>query len=512
MKILLVTTVSGDRLLREVLETLKNSKHNFGVFRSEAQIACLATAGSVLKEMLSSDEEFSRYDLVILPGLVRGSASVITKAIGVPAVKGTIYVGDLPEMIKYLDQGMEFSPELPADAIIRKELYSTLSLRVKEVIESKEAFFWLSGVKVPLRPPPIILLYEYIINNSLIKKIPLERLKKRGFEGVVLGFESGFKGIQSFSKYSELLKENGLLVGVDALEYDELGKDVLNSVDLVMNVNLRNLCSISKHIKEGTGIVVIPYITKDLQSPVESISKTVSEAMKIGIHKVIVDPLLRPPLLGLSESLIRFARSIKEINLPHLFGMPNIYELIDADTLGSIALLTSLAYELGASVFLVTESSNKAKGVIEESSASREIVYRASVRKSPPIDVGLDLLVVKDKRDLSIQPPKVSDETPIVEIRKFIPLQLDKEIYLKIYIDKASRDVIVDVHSSRNHKVVKRYRSNDVLGLGRALVREQSLSPEHSLYLGFELSKAAIALQLRKSYIQDVPIFKFRYD
>ena len=513
MNILLVTTVSGDSLLRDVLKVLeKGSKHSFKVFRSSAQVACLSTTESLLRELLRSGIKFKDYDLIILPGLVRGSASVISEALGVPAVKGTIYVGDLPEMIKYLDQGIVFSPELPADTIIKKELYLTLSSRVKKVIESKEAFFWLSRTKVPLRPPPLILLYEHIISNSPRTKLPLGRLKKRGFEGVILGYEPGHKSPRQFFSYSELIKNEGLIVGVDALEYEGLSKDVLSSVDLVMNVNLSNLYTVSKYLKEGSGVVVIPQETKDPQSTLESLSLVISEVLRIGIQKVIVDPLVRPPLLGLSESLVRFARSVKDINLPHLFGMPNVYELIDADTQGAIALLVSLAYELGASAILVTESSNKAQGVIEESSISREMTYRATVRKSPPIDVGLDLLVVKDKRDITIKPPELSKEVPLVTIREFIPLKLDEKIYLKIYVDKDRRDVIVDVHSSTTHKVIKRYRGKDILSLGRALAKDQGLSPEHSLYLGFELSKAAIALQLCKNYVQDAPIFRFRYD
>jgi len=513
MNILLVTTLSGDSLLREVLKDLeKGSKHNFSVFRSSSQVACLATMESLLREMLRSNVKFEDYDLIILPGLIRGSARVISEALGVPAVKGTIYVGDLPEMIKYLDQGITFSPELPADAIIKRELYLTLSPRVKEVIESKEAFFWLSKTKFPLRPPPLILLYEHIISDSSSRKFPLVRLKKRGFEGVILGYESGHEGPQRFFSYAELLRDKGLIVGVDALEYEGINKDILSSVDLVMNVNLDNLPTVSKYLKEGSGIVVIPQETKDVRSTLESLSAVISEAIRIGIQKVIVDPLIRPPLLGLSESIVRFARSIKEINLPHLFGMPNVYELIDADTPGAIALLLSLAYELGASALLITESSNKAHGVIEESSISREMIYRAGVRKSPPIDVGLDLLVVKDKREIIVKPPELSREVPLVMIKKFIPLQLDKKIYLKIYVDKDRKDVIVDVHSSTTHKVIKRYRGKDVLSLGRAITRDQNLSPEHSFYLGFELSKAAVALQLHKNYVQDAPIFRFRYD
>ena len=54
MRILLVTTVSGDRLLREVLKSLRGVKHRFKVFRSKAQIACLATTESILNEMKSS--------------------------------------------------------------------------------------------------------------------------------------------------------------------------------------------------------------------------------------------------------------------------------------------------------------------------------------------------------------------------------------------------------------------------------------------------------------------------
>jgi len=516
MNILLVTTISGESLLNEVLKNFRFRKHAFRVFRSEAQVACLINTETLLREMLESNIRFKEYDLIILPGLVRGSASVISKAIGVPTVKGTIYVGDLPEMIKYLDRGVEFSPELPADVIIRRELNLSLSLRVREMIKSKEAFFKLSTVKVPLRPPPLILLYEHVLSNSGNNtpggELPLKRLRNHGFEGVILGFESERIDYKSFHHYVELLRENRFLVGVDAPNYGGLSKDVFSRVDLVMNIDLGSLQYVSKYLREGAGIVVIPQNLKDLNSSIKNLKETVSEALQLGIRKIIIDPLLRPPLLGLAESLVRFRSSIENINFPHLFGMPNIYELVDADTAGSIALLTSLAYELGASALLVTESSNKAKGAIKESSISREITYRASIRKSPPINVGIDLLVIKDKKDIHVKPPPLESKVPVAEVKGFVPIHLEGGVYLKIYVDMKANDVVVDVHSSRTHEVIKRYRGNEVLSLGRELIREQKLSPEHSLYLGFELSKAAIALQLQKSYVQDAPIFKFRYD
>jgi dihydropteroate synthase len=88
-----------------------------------------------------------------------------------------------------------------------------------------------------------------------------------------------------------------------------------------------------------------------------------------------------------------------------MMGLSNVYELIDADTHSVIALLTSIAMELGVSVLLVTEESRKSINAVYEVVKTRDMVYRAYIRKSHPIDTGIDLLVIKEKRYRGIKPP-----------------------------------------------------------------------------------------------------------
>jgi dihydropteroate synthase len=85
-------------------------------------------------------------------------------------------------------------------------------------------------------------------------------------------------------------------------------------------------------------------------------------------------------------------------------------------------------------------------------------------------------------------------------------------VYLKIFVDRVRNEVIVDAYRREDGALLARFSGHDVLSLGRHVVQKLGLGSQHALYLGYELSKAQIALQLCKSYEQDSPLFKFKCD
>ncbi|MEM2376890.1 MAG: hypothetical protein QXZ10_04680, partial [Sulfolobales archaeon] len=196
----------------------------------------------------------------------------------------------------------------------------------------------------------------------------------------------------------------------------------------------------------------------------------------------------------------------KEFNYPLMMGFSNIYELIDADTHSTIALLTSIAMEIGVSMVLITEESRKSLNSLNEAVKAREMIYRAYIRKSPPIDVGIDLLIVKEKKSKSVKAPEINVETHVVPKESLS--RINDEVYFKIYVDELRKTIVVDVHTTRNGECVKRYIGNDAPSLWRIITKDYpTLSKDHYSYLGYELCKAETALKLGRSYLQDYPLF-----
>ena len=103
--------------------------------------------------------------------------------------------------------------------------------------------------------------------------------------------------------------------------------------------------------------------------------------------------------MGLARSMIRYI-SLREADpdIPLFFGVGNVTELLDGDSQGANLLLSVLAMEVGASLLFTPEYSAKAKGSIHELAVASRMMVLAKGRQTPPKDLGLDLLILKEKR------------------------------------------------------------------------------------------------------------------
>ena len=79
-------------------------------------------------------------------------------------------------------------------------------------------------------------------------------------------------------------------------------------------------------------------------------------------------------------------------------GVGNVTELLDTDSVGANALLSGIGMELGASVLFTVEESGKTIGSVHELNVSSKMMFLAKSRGSIPKDLGIDLLILKDKR------------------------------------------------------------------------------------------------------------------
>lgn len=503
MRILVITSSSAYGIAREVASHIKN--HEVVVYRLNHPVASLMTTSYIARELSGKVKE--KYDYVIVPGLTIGDASILREVVNAEVIKGPKYLGDLPDIIRFLESGVKFSTKLAADDIVKDYLAVKYGSELTNIIEPKYSFE-VGDVKIPLRPPPLILFYEVTVKEVNNYSTILKRVKRAsdlGVDAIIIGLPVNHKVPESMLRdlFSEVRSEVRRPVGID-VQTCELRNYLSVDPDIIMNVDLSSI-NLLKDYKDRV-IVLIPNTTASLSDISESLRRTINEAVRVGFSKVVVDVLLKPLQLGFVESLVNYYHISKELNHPLMMGLSNVYELLDADTHSVIALLTSTAMELGVSVLLITEESRKSLNSVREAVKAREMVHRAYLRKSPPIDVGVDLLVVKEKRRRTVEVPEVRAETSLVV--EELPPKMEDPFYFKIYVDEVGGNIIVDVYSVDSDECVKRYSGPNPLSLCRVISKDfPTLSKDHYSYLGYELCKAEIALKLGKSYVQDYTLF-----
>ncbi|MCK4810992.1 MAG: DUF4346 domain-containing protein, partial [Methanosarcinales archaeon] len=188
----------------------------------------------------------------------------------------------------------------------------------------------------------------------------------------------------------------------------------------------------------------------------------------------------------------------KDEMTPLFFGVGNVTELIDADSVGVNALLTGIAAELGADILFTPEHSDKACGSIAELVTASQMMVLARERSSSPKDLGIDLLILKEKRYLP--DAEVPEESVLAEQKsKWAP---DPAGCLRIEISRG-RGLIIVTH--RQATIV----GTDVCRILTTVIDLGLISQlDHAGYLGRELTKAKIALDLGWNYVQDEPFEK----
>ncbi len=176
---------------------------------------------------------------------------------------------------------------------------------------------------------------------------------------------------------------------------------------------------------------------------------------------------------------------------------------MDTDSVGVNALLSGIAMELGASILFTPEESGKTRGSVHELSISSKMMFLAKNRGSIPKDLGINLIILKDKRRAQIITENIN--VPILEGAEDYKFLQDPQGSFKIMGDNGFIEAVhyVDL---KPQVIIKGETAKAVYDeiIKKGLVTRL----EHSAYLGAELQKAEIAVKLNKEYIQDFPLFK----
>jgi dihydropteroate synthase-like protein len=231
---------------------------------------------------------------------------------------------------------------------------------------------------------------------------------------------------------------------------------------------------------------------------------------KIGFQKIIADPLLETPITpGICKSLDTYFLYKKQITLenytklelPLFFGISNVVELMDIDSVGINGLLASIATELDIGILFTVEHSPKLFGGVRELKDSIKLNYLAKYKNTPPINQGLSLFKAKGKTSQNL--PQFEDYNAII-VDKLIPdYQPDEKGYFRIYLNLIKRKIYILFYSNKDN-LLHTFIGEDAETLSKKIIK-QDLTRDiyHLNYLGRELKKAEISLLHGKPYIQD---------
>ena len=463
MRILLITGKLAEKDVR------KHAK-NADVYVVNIDVAAFITPSHL------ENVDFSSYDLILVPGLTKNCDwKGFEEKKGVKVRLGPIHAYDLKVVLENIEN-IELSHNIPACRLLN-------FVKTRETIELvdsvRDYHFKIGDVKVGGRMKIVAEIVDAIMpKDDLIQKI--DYYKENGADIVDLGIPLEFDA-EMLRKTVKIAVDHCNALSIDTFNPKAIKLGVECGVDMVMSISYKNLDAL-EYVKDKAVVVV----ERDLKKLVKLI-----EIVKEKTDRVIADPVLDAPL-GVTESIVRYYNFRKLDNqTPLLFGVGNVTELVDADSIGINALLTLIAEEIDVSLLFTTEASPKTLGSVRELRIATYMAKAAKIRNSPPKDLGLSLLAIKDKVKYEAK-SKPEKFVLAVENRDFVR---DPKGDFIIWV---ADDSIVCKHEKlcvvgkSAKEIVDTILANDLVS-----------RLDHAAYLGRELKKAEIAMKLKKNYVQD---------
>jgi dihydropteroate synthase-like protein len=519
MKVLLVT---GQLAAEAVTTYAKQSHIETEVIALKPAVAAFLTSQLIIDGL--KDKNLSSFNIILTPGLLRGDTTAITQAVGVSAFKGPRYAADIPVVLDIICE-VELSTSTPADELIQQKLAKRALAEIENVENQCETLLQRSGnmlvggVAVG-KDFPLRVLAE-IVDAAFMDKETVQQTARHfalaGADFIDVGMVAGESQPEKAAQLIRWVREvTDLPISIDSLNAEEIKAAVEAGAQLVLSADAGNLQAIASYIKDVT-VVVIPtnqslgYIPKSASERVLFLEQIIAKAKSLGVNNILADLILDPQeILNSFLAYKEFAQ--RNPAVPLFVGVSNVTELFDADSVGLNAVLVRLSAEIGGGILLATEKSPKAKGTVAEEVVAAKMMFLAKKRGSVPKDLGIALLILKDKR--AHEEPyngnlETTTKSVIIAPEKVEPATLDYLGTFRIFIDHPDR-MIVAIHYSMSNPneplhIIKGKTAQAVF----AKILEMGIVSklDHSAYLGNELTKAEIALRTDKNYMQDTPLF-----
>lgn len=419
-------------------------------------------------------------DLVVVSGMCTASFQKIEENTGVPIRRGTRHAADMGMCVPLISAG-RLSADTPADDMLAQEKAGAARKNLIDMESEASASFMIREVKIG-GSSRIKVIHEIMdAHRHPALRDAVLHAKRNGADIVDLGF--GFDAtrediVRCFSEVADL----DLPLSIDTLD-PELISAALFRADLVFSLTKDTIPLLAEKIKKaGAACVLIPRDGISLED-------TITLAKEAGLTKIIADPLLLPPLSGMTRSIAGY---LADFGCPKILGCVNVVEMMDADSPGICAMLAGISAEVGAACLLVSEHSDKTRGATAEMRRAVELMALSKGRPYPK-DAGVDVLILKEKR-LRREPPLVYDgirDAP----KASGSLTYDPKGNFRIGIEDGQ------IIAVRNGKAIRGTSWYDVFSV---IMEEDGVSLlDHAAYLGKELYKAELAIRFGRSFEQD---------
>lgn len=532
MRVLLVTGKLAENVVCE--SASQQSIVQFSVKVMPTSVAALLTPQQIAKEL--EHEDLSSYDLVVIPGMVRGNTSTIEESLRIPVFKGTRYASDIAFLLEMLER-VKLSKVDSADSILSEGLRRKNEIILHEaenpdrsilekpwniVVGKRNGAHIFVGRDFPMRVAAEILDAPNLTNEEILNRAGY--YIENGAQMIDVGMLAGEPKPNDAKRIVTLLKDKMKVpISIDSLNAEDIEAGLCSGVDMVLSLNSSNLERVNFNTEMSDAAVVVIPDRKDnakqtvsdesVKSRVASLEENIDRASQAGFKKIIADSIMDPIIFpGIVSSIIAsHIFSEDHPNIPIMFGVGNVTELIDADSIGVNAAIAGIAQELNAALLLTTEGSVKTKGTVRELATACSMMFLARRRNTPPKDLGMDLLRLKEKRrrdvpyDGSLERQK---RLKVLEAKRGLEPIADEKGFFKINIDQDENKIVVSHFKGEKGEPDIVVRGSEPLEIRDTLNKQAVLSTlEHAYYLGVEVEKAHIASRTNRSYYQDEELF-----
>ncbi|MEE8321732.1 MAG: DUF6513 domain-containing protein [Gammaproteobacteria bacterium] len=335
--ILFLTGRLAESRLEHILEAMQPTEFTYEIRNIGVSVAALMTAHMIERRVKKVDGA----DRVIVPGLCRGDLSIPSLALGVPFLRGTDDLKDLPAFF-----GRDCKPP---------DL-SRYDVRIfAEIVEA------------PMLDIPSILARA-------------DRYKRDGADVIDIGClpDTPFPHLE---ECIQALHQAGFTVSLDSLEEEELLRGGKAGADYLLSLNEDTLW-IADEV-EST-----PVLIPGGPGKMDTLYRVIEQFTGQG-RPFIADSILDPIHFGFADSLVRYHELRQQCpDIEIMMGVGNITELTEADTTGINAILFGLVSELRITNVLATEVSPHCRSAVREADKARRMMYAAREEGSFP--KGLD--------------------------------------------------------------------------------------------------------------------------
>ncbi len=345
--ILFLTGKLAEKRLNRVLESMETSDFSYEVRNIGVSVAALMTTDMIKRRL----KEMNDVDRIIVPGLCRGDLELLSSDIGIPVLRGTVDLKDLPTFF-----GQDCKP-------IDLSRYDTKIFA--EIVDA------------PMQD------IEFILQRA-------EKYRRDGADVIDVGClpDTPFPHLE---ESIQALKHAGFTVSVDSLEEDDLLRGGKAGADYLLS------------LKESTAWIAdkvdsIPILIPNKHEDMDSLYRVIEQFAKDD-RPFLADPILDPIHFGFTKSIVRYHELRQQCpDIEIMMGIGNLTELTEADTSGINAMLFGLISEMHVTAVLATEVSPHARSAIREADKARRMMFAAREEESLPKGLDNSLLTTHARK------------------------------------------------------------------------------------------------------------------